>query len=290
MLSRHLVSIFILALITGLVTYRSSFFKNKKIFHLSLLQILYLIVLPGTIFILINSYMQSLLAAPRVLHPFIRDGILVDTIYLSMFFTYGGVAIHAVTKMLSETSLRYDNSEASQINRYFHLNFSHNLVYGGAILFVATIALLELNHTQSYDFPHLSSLIIRGLVLGLIVFISMFNYTRSKDQYAGRWADFKAVFLIAWAGLILLFIAVKKSDAEFLQYQLLLPIILTLGTVASINIILAVRRIHRHKLYSPHRFIAFYRKKRHPTVQKTKDNLKRGLQHEIENEHQEVEP
>ncbi len=289
-MTNHLISILILIIVAGVIAYQASFLKNRKIFHLSLLQILYLIFLPGAVFILVNSYVQSLLILPRAHTQFIRDGILIDTIFLAMFFSYGGVAIHGVTKMLSDTGLRHDSDESAEINRYFHLTFSHNLIYGGGLLFAVCLALLELNHTSVYNAPNLISLVIRGLLIACAILFAMYSYTHSRDQYVGRWADFKAFFLIAWGGLILLYVAIKKTSPDFDSYQLLLPIFITLVVIALANIILVLRRIRRHKLYSPHRFIAFHRQKGHPAVQKSQHDLERGFQDEIEDKHQEIKP
>jgi hypothetical protein len=285
-----MITALILLLITGTLAYRNSFLKNRYIFHLSLQQILYLVFLPGIIFILINSYMQSLLTLPLESTILINDTILSDIIFLALFFTYGGISIHAVTKILAHTTLRYSKSDAAEINRYFHLNFSHNLIFGGAIFLVVCLAMLELNHTNPSDVPGMTSLIIRGLIMACSLLYAMFNYTRFQDEgdYAGRWADFKVVFIIAWSALVLIFLALKKTDSSFRQYNLVLPIILTLSLLVSLNIFLILRRIKRHKLYSPYRFIAFHRKKRHPTVQKSQNNFKSSLQYKIEDKNQKV--
>lgn len=279
---RHFTTTLILIFLTGVVSYQTSFLKNRKIFQLSLQQILYLVFLPGVIFILTSSYIQSLLVLPRARAQFIHDGILTDSIYLSMFFAYGGVAIHGITKMLSHAGLRHEDSEPAKINRYFHTTFSHNLVYGSMILFAVSLALLEINHILSYSPPNLTWLVVRGVGIAFSVLFAMFAYTRSEDQYTGRWADLKAMFVIAWCSLILLYVAVKKTSADLDSYQLLLPIFITLAVVVFANIVLVIRRIKRHKLYSPHRFIAFHRQKRHPTVQEPEDDFEGGFEDEVE--------
>jgi hypothetical protein len=229
--------------------------------------------------------MQSLLILPREAKTFLHDSALINIIYLSMFFTYGGVSMHAITKMLSHSGLRNSNSEAAQLNRYFHMSFSHNLVFGGCIIFSVALAMLELNHTNPTNIPGMTSLIIRGLLLAFVLLFAMYSYTRSRDQYVGRWSDFKAVFLITWASLVLIYLAIKKSDSSFYQYQLALPLFLALSLIGLLNIFLIVRRIRRHKLYSPYRFISFHRQKRHPTVQKSQNDFKGRFQDKVENEY-----
>ena len=147
MLPTNFLSILIVVLLGGILAYNISFLKNKKILHLSLLQVIYLVIIPGTIFVILYSYVRSLIGSPRVEHPFLPDTLLVNSIFLSALFAYGGVSVHAVTKMLAEAGLRNSTSEVAQLNKFFHLSFSHNLVYSGSIFMATGLTLLELNHS-----------------------------------------------------------------------------------------------------------------------------------------------
>lgn len=237
-------SLSFILIVSSVIIYRASFLHNRKIFRLSLLQILYLIILPGVFLIILSSYVQSITSRPLVNDPIFSDRVFTDVIYLTFFFTYGGIAIHAVTKMLSET-LRNDNSEAAQLNQYFHLNFSHNLIFSGMLMAFTNLALLELNHQPSLEPYSLVNLTIRGIVLGLGLILSMFHYTRSKDQYVGRWADLKATFITLWILIIMTLYFVRQIDPTLRQYDNILPIFLVLSLGAILNIALIVRKIRR---------------------------------------------
>src|SRR3989344_7627103 len=121
-----------LLLVVGLasvVVYRSNFFHKRKLFQLSLVQLFYLVVVPGLTAPLMFRYVRSVMAQPVSQH-FLSDGVLVMLLVMALFFGYGGVCIHAVTKMIAE-ELRskgqlLEDSELAALNRHFHLTFSHN--------------------------------------------------------------------------------------------------------------------------------------------------------------------
>ena len=123
-------------------------------------------VIPGFLFVLGYDYLQSILARPLTQQVVLPDILLTYLILLSFFFAYGGLAVHAVTKMLAE-ELRHEDSEANQINRFFHLSFSHNLVFGGVLLVVVGFVLLELNHVPSGEIGSVMFSVAKGLVLGV---------------------------------------------------------------------------------------------------------------------------
>lgn len=245
MFENDIVSLILICLVAAYALYRTPFFHNRKLFHLSLLQNLYLVVVPGVFFVIVYAYIKSILVRPLTNDVFLSDTVLEPMVYLSFLFSYGGIAIHAVSKMLSETALRHDWSDVAKLNKYFHLTFSHNLIYSGGTLAIVGLTLMEMNHTPNGNHTSLTTPLVEGLVLGSIFIVAMLTYTRSKDQYAGRWADLKAVFIFVWVGLILLLFAAWKNDATLRQYQLAIPVILGVILVAILNTGLIIRRIRR---------------------------------------------
>lgn len=232
----------------SVVAYKVSFLKNKTIGHFSLLQIVYLVIIPGFLFPLAYSYLQSILARPLNEQIIISDGLLVNVVLLSMLFTYGGIAVHAATKMMSEV-LRKEKSEvakrANELNKYFHLKFSHNLVYSGIIVVVFSLTLLELNHVSNYNYKSIVPAIVKGVVLGLSLLTGMFFYTRSTDDLVGRWSDLKVTFIVFWLGFMTLLYGVRKIDPDLDEYQLLIPALLSLSLIGLLNVVLVVRKLKR---------------------------------------------
>ena len=222
--------------------YRIQALHTKKIWHLSIQQLIFLVVIPGVVYPMIFSYLMSTTRLPKSNLTFISDGFLVNTILLCMMYSYGGIAIHAVTKMFSNF-LKDKNSELAQINKFFHLKFSHNLIYSGVAISTLGITLLELNHVPDSGTISIGWGIARGLLLGISFAIFIYYYTRaSSGNYRGKWGDLKLVFGVAWVGFSLLLYLVQKFDIGITEYQLLLPMLLSFSFVAGMSLILVLRR------------------------------------------------
>lgn len=237
------MSIVVLLLFASAVAYRSQFLQKKKLFHFSLLQILYLVVVPGMLFIILNSYVQEVLHQPLQPAPMFSDRFLTNWFQLSIFFGIVGLIMHAVTKMLAMAGLRYSESEAAQLNRYYHLNLSHNLLYASGFMLLASISLLEMNHVPVTSVNSLLPPVWKGLVLGIIVVVGLVIYTRSEDEYKGRWADLKATFIVFWVACVLVLYGAARSDFPLKEYQLAYPSLLSFLFVVIVNLFLLVRRV-----------------------------------------------
>lgn len=225
------------------LVYRIKALHTKKIWHLSLQQIIYLVLIPGLVFPMIFSYLQSMIRLPRSAASFFPDGFLVNIILLSLMFSYGGIAIHAVTKMLTEY-LNKKDGELAQVNNFFHLNFSHNLIYSGIIVTSLGITFLELNHIPDSGMASIGWGIFRGVLLGISFATFIYYYTRaSSDRYRGKWSDLKFFFGVAWIGFTLLLYVVEKFEIGFTEYQLLLPMLLSFSFVVGLSLILVIRRL-----------------------------------------------
>jgi hypothetical protein len=222
-------------------------FHRKLIWHLSLVQIFLLVVVPGLLFPRFFSYVLALSQTPPRPEVIVPDAVLVNIILLAVMFSYGGISIHTVTKMLSYPHLlRYDESEAGEMNKFFHLTFSHSLAFGGAVVVMLGLTLLELNHIPPTDPGGLMSGLLKGIALGGLLLLGMYNYTRYYgDEYKGKWSDLKMVFLVAWAGFMLLLYAVRRIDPSVTDYQLLLPALIGFALLGFANLFLVVRRLKR---------------------------------------------
>jgi hypothetical protein len=232
----------------SVMLYRVKALHRKKIWHLSLQQIINLVLIPGLVFPMIFSYLQAMLRLPKSNSTFFPDSVLVSTILLSLMFSYGGIAIHAVTKMLSEY-LKDKDSELAQINKFFHLSFSHNLIYSGIIISSLGITLLELNHIPDDGIVSVRWGIMRGLLLGVSFATFIYYYTRaSSNKYRGKWGDLKFFFGIVWIGFALLLYVIEKFNIGFTEYQLLLPMLLSFSLVVGLSLILVMKKLKTGKL------------------------------------------
>jgi hypothetical protein len=229
------------------LAWRVQLFHRKLIWHLSYLQIFLLVVVPGLLFPRLFTYVLVLAQTPLRADIIISDVVLINIILLSVVFSYGGISIHTVTKMLSYPHLlRYDDSEAGEMNKFFHLTFSHSLAFGGAVAGMVGITLLELNHVPMGDPSGLAGGLLKGLALGGLLLLGMYNYTRYQgDEYKGKWSDLKMVFLVAWVGFMLILYAVRRVNPAITDYQLLLPALMGFALLGFVNLFLVVRRLKR---------------------------------------------
>lgn len=224
--------------------YRIQSLHRKKIWHLSIQQMIHLVLIPGVLFPMVFSYLQVITRQPRNETVFLSDIFLVDTVLLSMMFAYGGVAIHAVTKMMQEYLIN-EKAEARQVNSFFHMTFSHNLTYAGMILASLGLTILELNHAPLQNPQSVYWGLIRGILLGASFFLTVFNYTRYSGGDFGRWNDLKVTFGAVWVAFAVLLYVIQKLDPRFSEYQLLLPMFLSFSVMAGLSLVLVFRRLKK---------------------------------------------
>lgn len=218
--------------------------KRTKIWNLTLQQILLLIVIPGLIFPLIFSYLQMMLDLPKQEAILLSDGWIVNLTLMALLFAYGGIAIHAVTKVLSE-HLGGETHEAARINRFFHMTFSHNLAFAGIALASLGLALLELNHLPLESSQGTFWGVVRGLMLGGSFALAAYNYTRYTGGDLGRWNDLKLSFMVIWIAFGVLLYGVGRLEPRISEYQLLLPLLLSFSLMVALSLLLVVRRLKR---------------------------------------------
>ncbi len=230
--------------IAAALAYRLSFLQRRKLWHFSLEQIVLLVVLPGILFPLLFSYLQSIITLPQNPNSFLPDRFLVNMVLLSALFTYGGISIHAVTKMFNYHKPAM-GKELSEIHKFFHLTFSHNLGFASAIISILGITLLELNHVTENTSTSIWGGIARGLLLGGAMALSTYNYTRYTIGDKPAWNDLKFFFAVVWVGFVLLLYGVQKVDPRVTEYQMLLPALLGFSLMALLSFLLVLRRVKR---------------------------------------------
>jgi len=237
----ELITIFSVIVFASALAYKSSFLHNKKIGYISLLQVFYLILIPGILYSLIFSYILEVLDRPLNKNVFLKDSLLITFLLLSVLYTYGGVAIHSICKTLN-SYFEEKQSLAFKVNSYFHRDFSHNLVFIGAIATGTFFALLELNHGSPY--PEQSKfliIILNGLFVGLASILGLSFYKEKS------WLELKFFFLSLWIMIIVLGYAARTYLKVLKSYPFTLMMLIVFSFLASLNIFLFVRRF-KHKI------------------------------------------
>lgn len=238
------LNILIVLGVAASIAYKVSFFHNKRLSYLSLVQVLYLIVFPGIILPSLFNYMLSIRERPLVENAFISDKVLMLVTLTSLFFGYGGIAIHSVTKMIYR-SIEESGVKLSQdfvkMTQFFHLTFSHNLLFSGMLFSAIGGVLLEINHVPVDEPVRMMSGVIKGSLLGVSLLMGLFSYNPADDGYGGRWSDLKYVFMTLWVGLVLLLYGIRKTKPVISEYELLLPVLVSVIMLFSLSVFLVYR-------------------------------------------------
>jgi len=173
---------------------------------------------------------------------FIPDKLILNFILLAQLYTYGGIAIHAVTKMLW-ASMVEEESSVYKINSYFHLKFSHNLIYGGAVALALLIPLLEINHTPPDKNYSLVVSILMGVLIGLSFAMAIYWYKPYGKQKFSKWSDLKTVFMLTWIGLITFSLAIRRVRPDIKEYQLFIPMLSGFIIITLFNVLFVLRKL-----------------------------------------------
>lgn len=232
-------------MISAALAYPLSFMHNRKIGYVSLLQVFYLVLLPGIVYILVFSEMLEILARPLNPRQFLSDRTLVPLLMISLLYTYGGVAIHSLTKTLSRYfSADQKKTEVYEVNEAFHLNFSHNLIYSGAVLSTTFFALLELNHVSPYG-PENGIIIsiLNGVFVGLATIAGLGFYLGGTKF---PWRSLRFFFASFWIAAVLALSAAKPYFKELRQYPLMLTLLVAFLVLFVLNFFLYLKRVKGH--------------------------------------------
>src|SRR5690606_39077607 len=103
---------------------------RKEIRYFSLLQLLYMFILPPVSLVLIFFFVFNLLQTNGTHLQFLSDWLLVSLIYIGAAVSMIGNIIHAMAKMYATRPvMRVRKDPIAEMNRYLHLSFSHNLSF-----------------------------------------------------------------------------------------------------------------------------------------------------------------
>lgn len=234
----ELIIIGLIVLLAAVLGYRSKFLHNKKIGYISLLQILYLIVVPGILYTILISYVFDIIQRPLNNNIFLSDRLIISVLMLSILYTYGGLAIHSIGKTLS-TYFTENNKQflVFKVNKYFHREFSHNLVYIGACFSALCFALLEINHISPY--PTGVKLII-PIVNGLIIGLSLIS---GLSWYKQRWLELRFFFVSFWGMFVILLLAFKPYLKQVQSYPITFTMLIAGILIGLLNVFLYIRRV-----------------------------------------------
>lgn len=170
------LTIFLFATVIALFIYR--FNGRKKIFSFDLVQFIYLFIIAPTIFIWLKSFffytVRREISHTLTLSQFFFLDTLLSVVGL---FLFGILAIHTITKVFKLEKTKDPFADIYQISEYFHLWWSHVLMYVGGFGLFTLVSLLNL----FFPFPNGSVLLerpllaISGGIFGLVVYFAVWT-------------------------------------------------------------------------------------------------------------------
>jgi len=242
-LNLEFTTIIMIMLVAAVAAYPLSFMHNRKIGYVSLLQVFYLVILPGVVFNVIFGEMLDIIERPLNADTFLNDKVISVLLMLSLLYTYGGIAIHTLTKTMS----RYFRDEEKQgeawlVNEMFHLGFAHNLIYSGAVLSGTFFALLELNHVSPYG-PENGIIIsiLNGLFIGIATVLGLLFFKAERS-----WKSLRFFFAAFWIALVITAYAAKPYFHELRQYPLMLTMLVAFSILLVVNLFIYLKRVKGH--------------------------------------------
>jgi 4-amino-4-deoxy-L-arabinose transferase-like glycosyltransferase len=195
----------------SLALYPIDWLHEQRIYYLPVLQYIYLVVAALGVYPWILLLLRSVYNKPRTKGSRRSDRVWLAVVILGLLLGYAGMAVHAVTKTLS-TELRDEASRAAEMNRFYHLTFSHNLIYSSIAVVVFGITMLELNRFTEDNEHKVAYSVMIGLMLAILLFVSLIFYTRSTDAYSGRWSDLRLFYGLVGFGVVWLTRQIRKTN------------------------------------------------------------------------------
>lgn len=225
--------------------YRLNQFHKRTIWYLSWVQFFYTVLVPLILMPMFYVYIKSILMKPRSANIFLSDDLILMTMFVSAMFAYGGLVVHGITKMMEGKVNKLLQPDLEEMRRFFHLTFSHNLTYLGAIVIGACVALLELNHVFDNQWGVFWA-IVRGIGMGIGMLIALTNYASpniKKKIMADKWVQMRFVFLTSWVLLFMFLWGIKKFNPQLDTYQMVIPMLVMLGMINFLSVVIVFKKL-----------------------------------------------
>ena len=172
---------------------------------IDLLQLMNLLIIPIIVFTAIFFIFINIKQNRFVNNVGLSDDAAFFFLIFFTSLTAIGNGMHAASKMVSNYLRKSDNETAYEVNEFFHIPFSHFLIYVGIFFLSLTIILFELNHPgqAALSMTELLIVLLAGALLGAS-FALMIHRTRTKNVYL-------PLSLILILGLLSLFYSLKPQ-------------------------------------------------------------------------------
>jgi len=204
------------------IFFKSSKLQEKKIFYLSFYHFFQQFIFLPIVFLLLLNFSFQIIISPQIKNLFLTDLILIIGFFTCLLITIVGLAIHTISKTYSIYLKKFGdkNEDIFNLNNFFHMRFSHNLIYSFGILSAFFLSLMEISHQQSYYSNNLI-VFLSGLLIGLASGKSINWYKESLN---------KSMYFLNSVILLVLAVSILNFEKNYI-YQNPLYFIFLIGMV-----------------------------------------------------------
>lgn len=228
---QELLTILVVIMFAAAITYKLNFFSNRHWRYIPLNQLYYLIVVPGVVNMVIYSEVFDIITRPKNPNIIFGDRFTITLLFMSSLYTYIGIAIHTITKTLSRYfTVKQRKTKAYVICEYFHWDFSHNMVFIGALFTALFFSILDINHTSTIQPLNIVYVTIMGLLVGATGVFALLNYERYS------WNHMKIFIISFWMAVVVAFYAAKPYISNINQYPFTAIILISFSMIALFNL------------------------------------------------------
>lgn len=180
---------------------------KRQIFHLDLVQFVYLFIVSPTMFVWAKSLIFYILKSEIDLKLSVTELFVIDTLFtLLSFFVFIAVTIHSLTKTFWVKRYHDPKFDLFHLSEYFHLWWSHIVIWGGAMAMATFLSLVNLfipfNIKSSTSVFY--STFGLGLFLGLITFFSVWMSDPKQGNFMRLMKIFFGFFFLIHVALYFL--------------------------------------------------------------------------------------
>lgn len=215
-----LVLVPIITTLIGMLAYRFQG-KSREIFRLDLVQFVYLFVLAPAIFVWLKTFLFYVMKNELEPSLSLNQMFIIDTLFtLVAILVMAGVSIHTLTKTFWIKRHHNPEFDIYHLSEYFHLWWSHILIWGGAMLLLSFVTITNVFTPFQLELPKITFLILQAgcSLLGMVFFLAIWM----SDPGQGQFMRIMKLLLVFFSliHIVVYFVFDPKFNSQYVGYWL----------------------------------------------------------------------
>jgi hypothetical protein len=229
-----LIIVPIFTTILGLLIYKFQG-KAREFLRLDLVQFVYLFLMAPTLFVWLKAFLFYLLRNEVEPSLSVTQIFMVDTVFTVIaIFVMSAIAIHSLTKTFWIKRHHDPQFDLYHLSEYFHLWWSHIIIWGGAMLLFSFVALANVFAPLTLELSKGVFIFIQSLgsVAGAILFLAIWMSDPGQGQFM-RLMKLLLVFFFV-IHIVFYFVFDPRFNANYLMYWFSLSTFVSAAVIGSI--------------------------------------------------------